>query len=140
MGVRHQAGLLPSVALFRFSEDNRIVEHSKLKIDDVEGLTVVTFPDLQITSADSINGVWDVISRLILPSGGIRLVLDCSQVRFLSSTALGGLMRIARKVRSSGGELRLCSVTPAVLDVLKLTRMDKVIEICTSREEALRGL
>ena len=63
MGVRQQAGLLPSVALFRFSEDNRIVEHSKLKIDDVEGVTVVTFPDLQITSADSITGVWDVISR-----------------------------------------------------------------------------
>lgn len=116
------------------------MEYSKLKIDDVEGVTVVTVPDLQITSAESSTDVWHAISRLILPGAGIRLVLDCSQVRFLSSTALGGRMRISRKVRSSGSKLRLCSVTASVLDVLKLTRMDKVIEICTSREEALRGL
>ena len=116
------------------------MEHSKLKMDDVEGVTVVTVPDLQTTSADSLTVVWHAICRRILPGVGIRLVLDFSQGSFLSSTALGELMRIARKVRTSGGRLRLCRVTASVLDILKLTRMDKVIEICTSREEALRGL
>lgn len=116
------------------------MKHSKLKMDNVAGVTVVTVPDLQTTSADSLTGVWDAISRLILPGAGMRLVLDFSQLRFLSSTALGELMRIARKVRTSGGRLWLCSVTESVLDVLKLTRMDKVIEICTSREETPRGL
>ncbi|MEI7698783.1 MAG: STAS domain-containing protein [Planctomycetia bacterium] len=116
------------------------MEHSKLKIEELEGVTVVTFLDPLIAASNSMTGIWDILFRLILPEAGTRLVLDFSQVRFLSSTALGGLMRVSQKVRASGGKMRFCQVAPAVMDILKLTRMDKVIEICASQAEARASL
>ena len=110
-----------------------------LKTESQPGITVVTLLTPEVAPMESLSALWESIIRLIPPGGAVQLVLDFSKVQFLSSAALGGLMRVAQKARGTGSTLRLYGVTPTVNDVLRLTRMDRVVRLCGSRDEALRA-
>src|SRR5450631_4332507 len=61
-------------------------------------------------------------------SGKKSIVLDLSDVTFIDSSGLGALIG-SLKAMGKGGELALCSARDGVINMLKLTRMDKVFQI-----------
>ena len=62
-------------------------------------------------------------------------MIDFSNVKFLTSSVLGLLIRISKKVYEAEGKLRLCSIAPKILEVFKITRLDKIFEIEGSIDE-----
>ncbi|MFN0054612.1 MAG: STAS domain-containing protein, partial [Planctomycetales bacterium] len=68
-----------------------------------------------------------------------KIVLDFTNVEYLSSAALGKLITMDKKVKASGGKLRLCSIRADILEVFKITRLDKLFTIRDDREKALDG-
>ncbi|WEM43538.1 STAS domain-containing protein [Photobacterium sp. DA100] len=69
------------------------------------------------------------------PSIGTHLVLDLSAVRFMDSSGLGAVMAVYKMLRGK----KVCVVNPqrAVQELLKLTRMDKLITRYDSIEDAI---
>jgi len=72
---------------------------------------------------------------LYLPSE-IHIVLDMSQVEFVDSTGLGAILSLLRDVRARGAELRLCSVQPRVMAMFELVRMQKIVPLSRTQNEA----
>jgi anti-sigma B factor antagonist len=68
------------------------------------------------------------------------VVLDMSQVDFVDSSGLGVLLSFTRMLASKGGRLRLCAVKDSVLELIRLVRFERVLDIALSREEALESL
>lgn len=68
--------------------------------------------------------------------GWTRLVVDCSSVLFLTSLGLGALIRLDRQLRPSGGRLRLFGLQPDLRELFEITRIDRVVQIFESREQA----
>jgi anti-sigma B factor antagonist len=66
-----------------------------------------------------------------------RVILDISQVEFVDSSGLGSILSFLRDLRTRGGELRLCGVQPRVMAMFELVRMQKIVPIAASAEEAL---
>ncbi|MXU64631.1 STAS domain-containing protein [Oceanomicrobium pacificus] len=66
------------------------------------------------------------------------ILLDLSQVVFMDSSGLGAIVGMMKR---AGRERRfqLCGLTPGVEKVFRLTRMDRVFEISSTRAEALSG-
>lgn len=60
-----------------------------------------------------------------IEKGEHRIVLDLGQVTFMDSSALGSLIGAMKKMRPVG-VLALAGATGPVLQLMKLTRMDKV--------------
>jgi anti-anti-sigma factor len=60
---------------------------------------------------------------------GIRLVLDFSDVQYLSSADLGKLINLKKKVGAVRGKVRLRGIHPDLLEVFRITRLDQVFEI-----------
>lgn len=58
----------------------------------------------------------------------MRLVLDVSAVTYLSSSALGKLVAVFKKVKETGGAMVVAGLKPALLPVFKVTSLDKVFE------------
>jgi anti-anti-sigma factor len=54
-----------------------------------------------------------------------RLVLEMEQVDLLNSLLLGQLVDLSNRVRTQGGMLRLCGLSPYNQDVLRTTRLDR---------------
>ena len=56
-----------------------------------------------------------------------RLVLDFADVRFMSSAAIGRLVMVFPHAERLGVDVRRCNDSFAVREVLKITRLHKVI-------------
>ncbi|EFB41822.1 hypothetical protein pah_c022o117 [Parachlamydia acanthamoebae str. Hall's coccus] len=63
--------------------------------------------------------------------------MDFSEVSYLSSAGMRMLLSTSKKLKAFSGKLVLCCVTPNVMDVLKMSGFDHVLEITTSKELAL---
>ena len=60
---------------------------------------------------------------------GIRIVLDFSDVQFLSSAVLARLINLKKKVAASGGRVGLRNIHPDLREVFRLSRLDQVFDI-----------
>jgi anti-sigma B factor antagonist len=65
------------------------------------------------------------------------IVLDLAEVDFIDSGGLGLLVKLLNHVRAAGGDLKLCSVSARVGEVLKITRMRTIFEAHESEAAAV---
>jgi anti-anti-sigma factor len=59
-----------------------------------------------------------------------RLRVDLSGVATLNSQALGKLVVLLKRVRAAGGDLSLEKVEPTAFEVLTVTRLTSVLDVC----------
>lgn len=79
--------------------------------------------------------LWDAVQRLpYAPSQG-EVLLDCSEVDVLRTEQLGALVQFRRGLQERNYHLRVCELRPAALEVLHLTRLDRMLEISTLEVE-----
>ncbi len=70
-----------------------------------------------------------------IDQGQHHIVLDLACVNFMDSSGLGAVVSVLKHVGHEG-TLHLCGVTPGVMAVLRLTRMDRVLRSFDSLEAA----
>lgn len=69
--------------------------------------------------------------------GSLDVLVNLQQLPYIDSTELGRLIRAHISVRQAGGRVRLCNLSERVVTLLKLSRLDTVLEIHGTEEEAL---
>jgi anti-sigma B factor antagonist len=111
-----------------------------LSIEYIDGVAVAVPTDAKILDEEQIQSLEKTFMPLIEQTRGIRLLIDFSNVQFLTSSVLGLLIRIHRKVLQSEGRLGLCGIDRKILEIFKITRLDKVFEIYADRQAAFKGL
>jgi anti-sigma B factor antagonist len=67
-----------------------------------------------------------------------RLAVDLSGVGLLSSAGLGGMITLHKACAAGGGKLVVFGLQDQILDVLKLTHLNKLLTIADSRDAALK--
>lgn len=72
-----------------------------------------------------------------ITSGKNKLLLNFTDVDYLSSAGMRLLLRTTKKLKTVSGKLVVCSVTSNVMDVLKMSGFDHVIELSKTEEDAL---
>lgn len=72
--------------------------------------------------------------------GHTKILLDLKSVDYLSSAGMRMLLSINKKLRGVSGKMILCSITPNVMDVLKMSGFDHILLLCQTEEEALAQL
>jgi anti-sigma B factor antagonist len=68
--------------------------------------------------------------------GNNRIILNLSHVKFIDSSGLGAIVS-SLKTLGHKGELVLCGLCGPVLELFKLTHMDRVFRILTEEQETL---
>jgi anti-anti-sigma factor len=64
------------------------------------------------------------------------LVIDFSEVEYLSSAGLRSLISVAKKMKPQGGEIRLCGLKPFLFKVLELSGLSHFFKITETLEQA----
>lgn len=67
-------------------------------------------------------------------------IFDLSGVSFIDSSAIGTFVKCLGELKKLGGGLRLSGVKGMVAGALKLTQIDRVIEVYPTASEASHGL
>jgi anti-anti-sigma factor len=68
-----------------------------------------------------------------------RVIFDMAGVTHADSAAIGAIVRCFGKLRDAGGGLRIAAAQSMVEHSLKLTKVDKVIEVFSTVEQAAQG-
>lgn len=109
--------------------ETRITKNNNIKILKISGR-------IQMTDTDAFEGN---IKQLHTKSES-QVVIDLSDAMYLCSTALGVLIAAKRRMMRKGGELILVVNKGDILDVLRLTMIDKLIHLEDSLDKAIKSL
>jgi anti-sigma B factor antagonist len=72
-----------------------------------------------------------------IDAGHLQMVVDLSNVEYISSAGLRELVSAAKKVRQNGGDLRIASPSPRVREVLELAGLDTIFQVFPTQVEAV---
>ncbi|MBA3958419.1 MAG: STAS domain-containing protein [Parachlamydiaceae bacterium] len=71
-------------------------------------------------------------------AGTHKLVLNFSEITYISSCGLRALLAIKKRLKSIPGKVVLCNLNSEVLEMMKICGFDHVLDIVDSESEALR--
>ena len=94
-----------------------MADYKRLDVNEVGDVTVVRFKDKKIVEDINIEELGRELFQLVEQDNRKKLLLNFSSVDFLSSSALGKLITLEKKVRANGGVLKLNGGTKPVATV-----------------------
>lgn len=65
----------------------------------------------------------------LIEEGVKNLVLDLVNTDYICSAALGAIVMVFKKLKENGGILKISNPNSNIMQIFRLTRLDKVIEI-----------
>jgi len=104
--------------------------------------TVVHLKDafLNYSFADQLKRNLKEILKERLGAGQRRFVVDLSAVNVMDSCGLSVLIGLKKLVETEGGRLHLVAVSPMILRLFSITRLDRVFEIHATEGDATLAL
>ncbi|NOY30705.1 MAG: STAS domain-containing protein [Planctomycetes bacterium] len=103
-------------------------------------VSVVRFKDQKIIDPEAIQELGQELFDLVEKEDRKKLVLNFSNVEFLSSAALGKLITFEKKSKRHDAELILTNISPEIFQVFAITNLDKLFQIKDSEADALAVL
>ncbi len=102
--------------------------------DDVQEdiLIIKADGDLNAETADEFV---ESIGKLV--DAGLRsIIIDCSELDHISSCGLAVLVRLHRRMEEKIGDVKIAAVKSLIVNVLRMTRLNKVFSIYPDVESA----
>lgn len=109
----------------------------KIEAREADGVLTLRILDARF-GADAVES----FNQQVMPriQQGVSVVLlDLSQVGFIDSSGLGAIVACLKTQRARG-KMAICGVRESVASLFQLTRMDKVVELYPTVEEAAAAL
>jgi anti-sigma B factor antagonist len=111
--------------------------HRRIDVSKVGEVTVVKFVDKKILDEASIQELGIELFSLVEHDNRKSVLLNFSNVEFLSSAALGKLITLDRKVKAAKGRLKMSNIRPEIFEVFQITKLNKVFDIRKDEVEAI---
>lgn len=65
----------------------------------------------------------------LVEAGLGKIIVDCGSLTYISSYGLGVLLRLHKRLKERGGNVKLCAIGGIVPQALEITRLDKFFEV-----------
>lgn len=96
----------------------------------------------------NIAGRLDAVSALeadkefgkVLDAGHDRLLIDLSELDYISSAGLRVLLVVAKRIQQNGGKVVLSELTPNVREVFEISGFSSIFKIFDTRGDAIAFL
>lgn len=99
-------------------------------------ILTIYFTESRIIDTFAIQKLQEELLEILGKTEEPNVLLDFRAVHFLSSSALGMLVRAHKKCKEYKANLILCNLDPSIFEVFKITALDKALVICKDPEEA----
>ena len=114
-------------------------ERRLIVCEPIEDVTVVSFMESRMLDELNIKEIGDQLLGLVEKYDKKKILLDFSNVEYMSSAALGKLITLHNKAKAASGEARMCCIHPNIFEVFKITQLDRLFLIHSTREDALKA-
>jgi anti-sigma B factor antagonist len=73
----------------------------------------------------------------LIDAGAQKLLVNFEQLEYISSAGLRILLATAKKLKPSGGNLKICCLNQTVQEVFDISGFSTILSVSASEEEAL---
>ncbi len=107
----------------------------------IDKASVVEFRTASLMDPLVLATVEKDLERLVDEEDRRILVLDFTNVQFVSSQAIGIVISLHKKLAAlSRSKFLLCGLNQKLIELMKITRLDKVLTVKPSQKEAINSL
>jgi anti-sigma B factor antagonist len=112
---------------------------SSFIVQQIEKFTVIEFRNPSLMDPVELEQIGQSLYHLIDAEDRRKIVLDFEKVQYLSSQAIGIILTMNKKLSHlNGSKLVLCGVGARLQELLKITRLDRLLTIKPSQREAIK--
>ena len=105
----------------------------------VEKYTVVEFRTASLMDQVVLEDIGKSLYRLVDEEDRRLIILDFEQVQYLSSQAIGIILTLNKKLAPlKYSKMVLCGVGPKLMELLKITRLDRILTIKDTQQNAVK--
>lgn len=115
------------------------VKKRGLSVSDERGVALARVLDRSLIDEQEIRGFQRELDHLI-DNGRSNIALHFGNVEHLSSQALSTVLKAQQRCRDVGGLLKICTVNPQVAELLRMTNIQKHIEVYADSGPAIESL
>lgn len=113
----------------------------RFSIHQLDDVVVVELHLASLMDPTDLDDVSATLHQLIDQPGHKKIVLDFAKVNYLSSPTINIILMTHKALSGTTcGGLVLCQLKPGLLDLLHILRLDHVLHICPTRQEAITFL
>jgi len=102
------------------------------------GATILELEGMLVMGHES-EGVEATVEKIV-KEGNKKVIIDLAKVSYVDSSGVGILVGSLGHCKRGGGEMRMAGVQDHILRILQITRVDQVIPVDGSIEEAEKKL
>ena len=107
----------------------------KITNNETNGTSVVTL-DGRIVIGEESKSLRESLKRLIA-EGKKQIVLNMDNIAYIDSTGLGTLVAAQVSAKTQGASLKLCNLCRRFQELLQLTKLVTVFEVCNTEASAV---
>ena len=109
------------------------MNNPNLEIEPVYGDVIITFKGSRLVDEELLSKIEEDIIQLGESQPGTHMTLDFKNVQFMSSAALGFLVKLKNSIDSGKGRLKLRNMSKKIYEVFKITNLNKLFTIEISK-------
>ena len=101
--------------------------------------SVIEFRTASLMDPIILEEIGAELYRLVDDEDRRKLVLDFERVQYLSSQAIGIILTLHKKMAAlKNSRMVLCGVGPKLMELLKITRLDRILTVKPTQQEAVK--
>jgi anti-sigma B factor antagonist len=108
----------------------------EIEVEKIGDVAVVVLPVQELGAENTSSFKRDIASVI---EENCKVVFDLSALRFVDSSGLGAMLSCLRQLSAKGGVLKLFGMSKQVRTLFELVRMNKIINIFDTKEEAVQA-
>lgn len=123
-------------------KENETMSSPKVRImvRYIDDAVVAACLDAKLNDEIGIQAWGEELYNLVENLKGKKLVVNFSNVAFMSSSSLRVLITLNGKVKAKGIKLALCGINENIMEAFKITRLDSIFNIKKGEMEAVKAL
>jgi len=110
-----------------------------INIETKGEVTVINFTDGKILDSQRIEQVGRELLESVPQAGQKNMDLSFRGASFMSSAMITKLVQVNKVCKAQGVSLKFCELTDNVMEVFKITKLNKLFDIHKTEEKAIES-
>jgi anti-anti-sigma factor len=102
--------------------------------------TVILIPAVNLSELEYDEAAMQQVYILFNDESIKNLIIDFHRCDYFGSTALGFFVRLWKKIQERKGRMCFCNLSEHESEILRITRLDELWEVRTTRDEAVKAI
>lgn len=101
---------------------------------------VIDFAETRILDQETVHAVEAELTRIAEDAEQDKILIDMNRIELMTSMMIGEFIKFNTRCKELDKRVMFCNLTSQITELFRITRLDTIMEMGGSREEALNLL